>query len=90
MVDTTRADAEGRIILPEGFANTTLIVERLGDSEVRIRKPDAETGEDVRFREEQPLTLSDRDRDALLALIDEPPAPNEALIRAFRMMKSGG
>lgn len=33
-------------------------------------------------REHELTSLSDRDRDAFLALLDSPPAPNEALRRA--------
>jgi uncharacterized protein (DUF1778 family) len=34
--------------------------------------------------EEQVLVLSDRDRDAFLAALDNPPKPNKALLRAAR------
>ena len=41
---------------------------------------------DKRFREEEPIVLSDEDRDAFLAALDSPPAPNAALKR----LMSGG
>jgi hypothetical protein len=43
--------------------------------------------DEVRFLEETPTVLSDRDRDAFLALLDNPPPPNEALRRAAEKYK---
>ena len=37
-----------------------------------------------RFFEEEPLVLSDEDRDAFLAALDNPPEPNEALKKLMR------
>lgn len=37
--------------------------------------------------EHETRTLSDRDRDRFLALLDEPPAPNEALLAAAEDVK---
>jgi uncharacterized protein (DUF1778 family) len=36
------------------------------------------------LREEQVLVLTDRDRDAFLAALENPPKPNAALLRAAR------
>jgi len=33
-----KADAKGRVVLYPDFANATVIVERVGDDEIRIRK----------------------------------------------------
>ncbi len=33
-------------------------------------------------QEQEPTTLSDRDREIFLSLMDDPPAPNDALRRA--------
>jgi hypothetical protein len=33
-----RSDSKGRVILPTDFAQSTLLIERLSDSELRIRK----------------------------------------------------
>jgi uncharacterized protein (DUF1778 family) len=38
--------------------------------------------DEIRFREESPLVLSDRDRDRFLELLDNPPKPNAALRKA--------
>jgi uncharacterized protein (DUF1778 family) len=38
--------------------------------------------DEIRFREEMAAPLSDADRDRFLALLDSPPAPNEALRQA--------
>lgn len=39
------------------------------------------------LKEEQMLVLSDRDRDAFLAALDNPPAPNEKALRAAKAYK---
>lgn len=78
------ADAKGRISLPKSFANATVIVERISDVEVRIRRARVVPEDEARFVEEEPKApLSDRDRDRFLAMLDSPPEPNEALKRAF-------
>jgi len=35
---TRKADAEGRVVLPADFANAQVVVERISDDEVRVRK----------------------------------------------------
>jgi Protein of unknown function (DUF1778) len=83
MTPSTRTtDRKARVRLPKAFANRTLIIERVSDTELRIRKAPVTPGDEVRFAEESATTLSDRDRDRFLALLDEPPRPNEALKKA--------
>ena len=36
--ETRTTDAKGRVCLPKAFANSTVIVEHVSDTEVRIRK----------------------------------------------------
>jgi hypothetical protein len=76
-------DGKGRITLPRGFANSTVIVEIVSDVELVIRKAKVVplgANEDLPpFSTLKPL--SDRDRDAFLATLDNPPPPNEALKR---------
>ena len=76
--ETRSTDAEGRIYLPEGFANATVIVEQVSDTEVRIRKSPI-TLEEIEFSEETVTLLTDRDRDRFLELLDNPPEANAAL-----------
>jgi hypothetical protein len=76
-------DKKARLCLPKAFANATVIVEQVSDTEVRIRKAQVIPEDEVVFLEEQPRTpLSDRDRDVFLALLENPPPPNEAFRRA--------
>ena len=75
-------DKKGRLCLPRAFANATVIVEQVSDTEVRIRKAHVIPEDEVRFQEETATPLSDRDRDVFLALLENPPPPNEALLRA--------
>jgi hypothetical protein len=35
---TKRADRRGRVALPDDFANVTVVIERVGPNELRLRK----------------------------------------------------
>ena len=76
-------DKKARICLPRAFANATVLMEQVSDTEVRIRKAQVIPEDEVRFLEEEVITLSDEERDAFLALLDNPPPPNKALRRAW-------
>lgn len=84
---TRTTDPKGRVSLPKGFANATVIIEQVSDTEVRIRKAKVIAEDDIHFREESTLKLSTRDRDRFLALLDDPPAPNKAFRRAAARFK---
>lgn len=79
---TRTTDNKARISLPKGFANTTVIIERVSDTEVRIRKAVVIPADEMHFVEEASAPLSDQDRDIFLALLDNPPPPNEAFKKA--------
>src|SRR5437868_11376638 len=81
VVLTHTTDEKARINLPKNFANTTVLVEQVSDTELRIRKARVIPEDDLPFVEEAMAPLSDRDRDVFLTLLDNPPAPNEALRR---------
>jgi len=68
-METRSTDAKGRICLPKGFANATVIIDQLSETEIR-------------FYEETATPLSDRDRDQFLKLLDNPPKANPVLRRA--------
>jgi hypothetical protein len=92
MATTTRTtDAKGRVSLPKGFANATVIIEQVSDTEVRIRKARVIPEDEIRFEEEMRSPLSDRDRDTFLAMLENPPEPNKALrgILAKRSRRRG-
>ncbi len=74
-------DDKARITLPKQFANATVLVEQVSDTELRIRKARVIPEDDLPFVEESMAPLSDRDRDIFLALLDNPPPPNDALRR---------
>lgn len=80
--ETRSTDAKGRISLPKGFANATVIIEQVSETELRIRKARVIPEDEIRFYEETAVPLSDRDRDRFLDLLDHPPAPNPALMEA--------
>ena len=67
---------------PKSFANATVIVEQVSETEIRIRKAKVVPEDEIRFREESPLVLSNRDRDRFLEVLDNPPKPNAALRKA--------
>lgn len=82
--EVRETDSKGRVTLPRGFANSTLLIEVVSDVELRVRKAKVvplNSGEEPSFVEEKPFILTGADRDALLAALDNPPPPNEALKR---------
>lgn len=79
MIETRSTDAKGRVSLPKTFANATVIIEQVSDTEIRIRKAVVIPQDEVRFSEETVSPLSDRDRNRFLDLLDHPPAANAAL-----------
>ena len=82
-VITRTTDPKGRVSLPKDFANATVVIEQISDTELRIRKAHVIPEDELRFSEEMMTPLSDRDRDLFLALLDNPPPPTEALRRAM-------
>jgi hypothetical protein len=75
--------------LPEQFADCTVLIEQVSETELRIRKAEA-NAEEPPFIEELMTPLSDRDRDIFLALLDNPPPPNEALRRLMNNRRREG
>jgi Protein of unknown function (DUF1778) len=81
------ADSKGRVSLP-GFANATVIIEAIGDSEFRVRKAKVIPEDELRFTEEDmPVKLSRRDAIKFLELLENPPEPNAAARRAARRFR---
>jgi uncharacterized protein (DUF1778 family) len=81
------ADSKGRVALP-GFANAMLIIERIDDTEYRVRKAKVIAEADLRFHEEDfPLELSARDAAAVLKVLEKPPPPNRAARRAAKRFR---
>jgi hypothetical protein len=78
-LETRSTDAKGRISLPKAFANATVIIEQVSENELRIRKARVIPEDEIRFIEETPIVLSDRDRQQFLQALDRPPKPNAAL-----------
>lgn len=78
--DIRTTDNKSRLTLPKGFANATVLIEVVSDTELIIRKAKV-----VPLSEEElpplphPQPLSDADRDLFLAVLDNPPASNAAL-----------
>ena len=85
LIDRT-TDAKARVSLPKSFANSRVVIEEVSDTEVRIRKARVIPEDDLPF-EESLRPLSDRDRDAFLALLDRPPEPTAAFRRAAARAK---
>jgi hypothetical protein len=67
------------VCLPKSFANVTILIEQISDTELRIRKAQVIPEDEIRFAEEAPTPLTDRDRDLFLSLLDTPPPANTAL-----------
>ncbi len=80
MATLTRiTDGKGRVSLPRAFANATILIEQVSDTELRIRKAQVIPEDEIIFREEAVMPLSNRDRDRFQALLASPPGPNDAL-----------
>lgn len=82
------SDSKGRFTLPKKFANSTFLLEVVSDVEIRLRKAKVvplESGEaPVAFKEEEPVNLSASDAEKFFAVLDDPPAPNEALKKLMK------
>lgn len=81
-LETRTTDAKARLSLPKSFANATVLIEQISDTELRIRIARVIPEDEMKFAEESALPLSDRDRDHFLKLLANPPQANEALRRA--------
>lgn len=77
--ETRTTDGTARLVLPEAFANATVIVEQVSESEIRVRRAKVVAEDDVPFAEEAVVPISDRDRDRFLELLANPPALTQAL-----------
>ncbi|OWK36026.1 DUF1778 domain-containing protein [Fimbriiglobus ruber] len=86
--ETRTTDAKARLVLPKSFANATVIVEFVSETEVRIRRAKVVAEDDLLFAEESASPLSDRDRDRFLELLAAPPAPTPALKKAAARHKA--
>lgn len=80
---TRTTDDRGRVTLPKAFANATVIVQQINESEVRIRLASDGCDEQPQFIEESLTRLTNADRDRFLALLKSPLKPNAALQRAM-------
>jgi len=87
---TRTTDRKARVSLPQSFADSTVIIEQISDTEVRIRKAQVIPEDEIRFAEESAAPLSNRDRDLFLSLLENPPLPNAALKKAARKHKGHG
>jgi hypothetical protein len=72
----TKVGANRRVKLPQSFANSTVVVEQVSETEVRIRLAKVIAVDDIRFVEESLTPVSDRDRKQFLSLLDNPRQPN--------------
>ncbi len=86
--ETRTTDAKARLILPKAFANATVIIERVSDTELRVRRAKVVAEDELLFAEESSSPLTDRDRDHFLSLIANPPAPTPALKKAASRHKA--
>jgi hypothetical protein len=85
--DMRSVDQKARVSLPKEFANSTVLVERVGEGEVRIRKAVVVPEGEYVFDEERPRVLSRRDSEIFLNLLTDPPGPNPALKKAAKRYK---
>lgn len=86
--ETRTTDAKARLVLPKAFANATVIIEQVSDTELRVRRAKVIAEDELAFAEESAAPLSDRDRERFLSLIGNPPAPTRALKKAASRHKA--
>ena len=86
--ETRTTDAKARLVLPKIFANATVIIEQVSDTELRVRKAKVVAEDELLFAEESASPLTDRDRDRFLSLLAKPPAPTPALKKAASRHKA--
>jgi uncharacterized protein (DUF1778 family) len=86
--ETRTTDAKARLVLPKSFANATVIIEQVSDTELRVRRAKVVAEDDLPFAEETASTLTDRERDRFLELLANPPAPTPALKKAAARHKA--
>src|SRR5687767_4395442 len=67
-----------RAVALSGRSQTDIITEAIADKAEAV------------IREQRLLELTDRDMDALLAAIENPPAPNEAMLRSIARWRERG
>jgi len=71
-------DSKARLTLPRSFANSTLLLEVRSDNEIVIRKAKVVPIGQPEVALET-ITLSERDWEIFMNLLENPPPPNEAL-----------
>ncbi len=86
--ETRTTDAKARLVLPKSFANATVIIEQVSETEIRVRRAQVVPLDEMPFREESASPLSDRDRDRFLGLLANPPAATPALKKAATRHKA--
>jgi DNA-binding transcriptional regulator/RsmH inhibitor MraZ len=87
---TRSTDDKGRVSLPKSFANATVLIEQVSETELRIRKARVIPEDSVYFVEDSARELSVRDRDVFLSTLADPPAPSASLKRAIAKYKGRG
>ena len=80
--DVKTTDAKARLVLPKSFANATVVIDQVSETELRVRRAKVVPEDELPFREELAPLLPDRDRDLFLDLLANPPAPTPALTGA--------
>ena len=84
LLETRKVDTKGRLLLSDELAGSTVVVERVSESEYRVRKA-VVIPEDEMFVPENSLKpLSERDRELFLAALDEPAEPIPAVLNSAR------
>ena len=86
--ETRTTDAKARLVLPKTFANATVIIEQVSETELLVRRARVIAEDELSFAEESAAPLSDRDRDRFLSMITKPPAPIPALRKAAARHKA--
>ena len=80
--DFRTTDTKAGAVLPKPFANATVVIDQVCETEPRVSQSKVVPEVELPFREELSPLLSERDRDLFMDLLENPPAPTPALREA--------
>ena len=66
--ETRITDSKARLVLPKSFANATVILKFVSETEIQVRRAKVVPEDELTFQEELRTPLSDVDRDLFLEL----------------------
>ena len=79
MIETRTINAQGVLVLPKLFANSTVTIEYCSETEIRVLRTADAPEVEPEFVEEDPIVLSAHDMSLFIEALENPLTPNAAL-----------